>query len=164
DRAGVVLHHEQQLLTGGRRVATAGDPLLADPLAAAAGGQAELPERRQLRRGEAAPLEGAQRAVGGGQTGPPVDAAAPAPAPAGGSAPAVRRVCSSTPASPPEASPVRSLGGFAPPWSCGAGGASAVPGAVAGGAQPCAAPPGAAAAGGCGSQDCGGGAGADGAA
>src|SRR5699024_2302585 len=75
-----------------------------------------------------------------------------------------RRVCSSTPSSPPQASPVRSLGGFAPPWSCGAGGASAVPGAVSGGAQPCAAPPGAAAAGGCGSQDCGGGAGADGAA
>src|SRR5699024_9911488 len=81
-----------------------------------------------------------------------------------GSSTAVRRVCSSTPSSPPQASPVRSLGGFAPPWSCGAGGASAVPGAVSDGAQPCAAPPVAGAAGGCGAQDCGGGAGADGAA
>src|SRR5699024_7871255 len=79
-----------------------------------------------------------------------------------GSSTTVSRVCSSTPSSPPQASPVRSLGACSSPCSYGAGGACAASGAVSGGAQPCAAPFDAASARGCGSQDCGAGAGAAG--
>src|SRR5699024_6269329 len=83
DRAGVVLHYEQHLLTGGRRVATDDDRLLDDPFAAVVGGQAELPDRRQLHRGDAGLLEVAQRVVDRGQTGLLVHAVVAAPGIAG---------------------------------------------------------------------------------